>query len=537
MATDTKQHIYDLFVIGGGVNGCGIARDAAGRGLSVLLVEKDDLAQATSSASTKLFHGGLRYLEYFQFGLVRDSLIERETLLKMMPHISWPMRFVYPVTPGLRMQQDHSALGRVLAFIPGLARRRPAWLTRIGLFVYDHLGGRQVLPPCQSINLSSHAVGRPLHSKFKRGFEYSDCWVEDSRLVVLNARSAVTHGADIRPRTKFVSARRDGDIWFVTLSRQDGSQEEISARSIVNAAGPWAKAVLSGDMNRENRHGLRLVRGSHIITRRLFDHDQPYFLQLNDGRIIFAIPYEQNFTLIGTTDVDHEGDPASASCSEEEQTYLLQAANRFFKVPVTKDDVVVSFAGVRPLYDDGATAAAAATRDYVLTCEDSEGRVEKAPSGMAPLVNVFGGKITTYRKLSEKVMDRLAPYFPTMGGSWSSGEALPGGDFELEQRDALVEGLMSSHPFLDKGWANRLIRAYGADASVMLEGAKGLSDLGRHFGDTLYQQEVQWLMTREWAVKAEDVLWRRTKLGLVLADTEAADLGSWMKSNTGSVPG
>ena len=530
MAATSKQDIYDLFVIGGGVNGCGVARDAAGRGLSVLLVEKDDLAQATSSASTKLFHGGLRYLEYFQFGMVRDSLIERETLLKMMPHISWPLRFVFPVTPDLRIEKDSSSLGRLLAWMPGLAGRRPAWLTRIGLFIYDHLGGRRILPACQSIDLCNHAVGAPLDPRFKRGFEYSDCWVEDSRLVVLNARSAVAHGAKIQTRTRFVSAKREGETWRVTLAGKDGTEQDIVARAIVNAAGPWAKAVLSGEMSRNNQHGLRLVRGSHIITRRLFDHDQPYFLQLTDGRIIFAIPYEQNFTLIGTTDVDHPGDPASASCSQEEQTYLLEAANRFLRVPVTEADVVASFAGVRPLYDDGAAAAAAATRDYVLTCDDSEGRVETTPSGTAPLVNVFGGKITTYRKLAENVMGRLAPYFPAMSGSWSSGQALPGGDFNLEDKEVLLGKLEALHPFLDAGWATRLMRAYGTDSFAMLEGMNIIEDLGHHFGGNLYEREVLWLMTHEWAVTADDVLWRRSKLGLVMTDAEAAALDRWMAS-------
>ena len=531
MAATSKQDIYDLFVIGGGVNGCGVARDAAGRGLSVLLVEKDDLAQATSSASTKLFHGGLRYLEYFQFGMVRDSLIERETLLKMMPHISWPLRFVFPVTPDLRIEKDSSSLGRLLAWIPGLAGRRPAWLTRVGLFIYDHLGGRKILPACRGIDLRSHAAGAPLDARFKRGFEYSDCWVEDSRLVILNARSAGAHGAKILTRTRFVSAKREGEIWHVTFVGQDGVTQEIMARAIVNAAGPWAKAVLSGEMFRDNQHGLRLVRGSHIITRRLFDHDQPYFLQLSDGRIIFAIPYEQNFTLIGTTDVDHFGDPASASCSQEERAYLLQAVNRFFSVPVTEADVVASYAGVRPLYDDGAAAAAAATRDYVLTCDDSEGRVETAPSGTAPLVNVFGGKITTYRKLAENVMGRLAPYFPSMTGSWSSGEPLPGGNFNLEDIEALQEKLKASHPFLDAAWATRLIRAYGTDSFAMFDSIEIIEDLGKHFGGNLYEREVVWLMTREWAMTAEDVLWRRSKMGLVLTDTEAAVLDKWMASH------
>ena len=509
---------FDLLVIGGGINGCGVARDAAGRGLSVLLVERDDLAQATSSASTKLFHGGLRYLEYFHFRMVREALQERETLLRMMPHISWPLRFVLPVTPSLRYARDTSSLGRVLACIPGLAGRRPAWLTRIGLFVYDHLGGREILPACRALDLRNHPAGAPLQDRFVKGFEYSDCWVEDSRLVVLNARSAQDHGATIRTRTRFEGARRDGGVWKAELSRADGTRETVSARAIVNAAGPWARDVLTGDMWRGNRHGLRLVRGSHIIVRRLFDHDQPYFLQLEDGRIIFAIPYERDFTLIGTTDVDHEGDAGVAACSNAERDYLIAAASSFFRSGISRDDIVTTFSGVRPLYDDGASSASAATRDYVLTCEDE--------GGAAALVNVFGGKITTYRRLAEHVMDSLHPYFPALGKSWSGGEPLPGGDFDIGDRHELILRLQRSFEFLTAEWATRLVTAYGTDAFMILEGAVSREDLGQHFGGTLHAREVDWLVTREWATSADDILWRRSKLGLVLTAAEASALDS-----------
>ena len=514
---------FDLLVIGGGINGCGVARDAAGRGLSVLLVEKDDLAQATSSASTKLFHGGLRYLEYFHFRMVREALQERETLLRMMPHISWPMRFVLPVTPGLRYAQDNSSLGRVLAYIPGLAGRRPGWLTRIGLFVYDHLGGRKILPACRALNLRDHPAGAPLQDRFVKGFEYSDCWVEDSRLVVLNARSAQGHGATIRTRTGFEGARREGGVWRAELLHADGTRETVSARAIVNAAGPWARDVLTGDMQRGNRHGLRLVRGSHIIVRRLFDHDQPYFLQLEDGRIIFAIPYERDFTLIGTTDVDHEGDAGAAVCSDAERNYLIAATNRFFKSGISKDDIVATFSGVRPLYDDGASSASAATRDYVLTCEDEQ--------GAAALVNVFGGKITTYRRLAEHVMDKLHPYFPDLGKSWSGGEPLPGGDFDIGDRQELVIRLQRTFGFLTAEWATRLVTAYGTDAFTILEGATSREDLGRHFGGTLHAREVDWLLTREWASSVDDILWRRSKLGLVLTPEEASALAAYVANH------
>ena len=512
--------LYDIFIIGGGVNGCGIARDAAGRGLSVMLCEKDDLAQATSSASTKLFHGGLRYLEYFKFRMVREALQERETLLGMMPHIAWPLRFVLPVNRALHFANDNSALGRILGYIPGLKGRRPAWLTRLGLFVYDHIGGRRLLPACRPLSLRNHVSGDPLQDQFRLAFEYSDCWVEDSRLVVLNARSAAMHGADILTRTSFCDARRQNGIWHVQVRDSSGVVREVRAKAVVNAAGPWAEAVLSGDMRRGNQHGLRLVRGSHIITRRLFDHAQPYFLQLADGRIIFAIPYERNFTLIGTTDVDHDSDPAIASCSDAERDYLLGAVNGFFKTQLTVEDVVASFSGVRPLYDDKAGSAAAATRDYVLTCEDD--------AGVAPVLNVFGGKITTYRRLAEHALEKLAPWFPEMGGHWSDTEALPGGHFQLSERDGLPARLMAEHAYLDHDWAERLVRAYGMDAFDMLAGAKDIADLGICFGGMLYAREVDWLRQDEWAVTADDILWRRSKLGLVLDDQAATRLTAWL---------
>ena len=515
-----KDTLYDMFIIGGGVNGCGIARDAAGRGLSVMLCEKDDLAQATSSASTKLFHGGLRYLEYFQFRMVREALQEREILLGMMPHIAWPLRFVLPVNRALRYANDTSALGRVLGYVPGLKGRRPAWLTRLGLFVYDHIGGRQILPACRTLSLGRHPAGAPLKDQFGLAFEYSDCWVEDSRLVVLNARSAAMHGADILTRTPFRNARRQDGIWHVKIEAPGGRVREVRAKSIVNAAGPWAEAVLSGDMRRGNQHGLRLVRGSHIITKRLFDHAQPYFLQLADGRIIFAIPYERDFTLIGTTDVDHETDPATANCSAAERDYLLEAVNGFFKKQVTADDVVASFSGVRPLYDDKAGSAAATTRDYVLTCEDD--------AGLAPVLNVFGGKITTYRRLAEHALEKLAPWFPYMGPCWSKTEALPGGHFQLAERDGLPDRLMTEHAYLHRDWAERLVRAYGMDAFNMLAGTKDIDDLGVCFGGTLYAREVDWLRQYEWAMTADDILWRRSKMGLVLDEDAAARLTSWL---------
>ncbi|MEM7270895.1 MAG: glycerol-3-phosphate dehydrogenase [Pseudomonadota bacterium] len=502
----------DLFIVGGGVNGVGIARDAAGRGLSVTLVEMNDLASATSSGSTKLFHGGLRYLEYFEFGLVRSALEERETLLKAMPHISWPMRFVLPINPDLRIENDTTSMGKVLFFLGG---RRPAWLTRLGLFLYDSLGGRKILPATRTLNLNTHAAGAPLKTKFSKAFEYSDCWVEDARLVSLNARDAAARGAEIRTRTRFVGAERESGLWKVTIE-QSGAKEVLTARAIVNAAGPWAADVLSGGMRRNSKASLRLVRGSHIVVRKLFDHDQPYFLQLDDGRIIFAIPYETDFTLIGTTDVDHEGDAAGARCSDAERDYLIEAASKFFEAKIAIDDVVWTYSGVRPLYDDGASDAKSATRDYVLELSDE--------NAAAPLLSVFGGKITTYRKLAEKALSKLTPYFPETTKQWTAGAPLPGGDYPVDGSEALIAELIAAYPFLDARWAQRLQRAYGRDAFELLGDAASASDLGRDYGATLTEREVEWLRTHEFAETAEDIVWRRSKLGLIMTSDQIAAL-------------
>ena len=490
---------YDLLIIGGGINGCGIARDAAGRGLRVGLAEMNDLASATSSASTKLFHGGLRYLEYYEFRLVREALIERETLLAAMPHISWPLRFVLP---------HHSGL-------------RPRWLLRLGLFIYDHLGGRKILPATRSLNLKKDAAGTPLADRFTRGFEYSDCWIEDSRLVALNARDAALRGAEIRTRVRVESAQRHKGIWHVDLrDMATGNVSTIRARGIVNAGGPWVEDVLRGRMRQNTPDRIRLVRGSHIVTRRLFDHDRPYIFQQADGRIIFAIPYETDFTLIGTTDADHEGDASTAHCTDEERDYLCKAASEYFKSPVRADDVVWSYSGVRPLYDDGASSATAATRDYVLKVVEE--------NGQAPLLNVFGGKITTYRRLAESALAKLAPFYPGMGKPWTARVPLPGGDFPVSGVDDQIAALRNTHAYLPPRHAKRLVRAYGTDAARMLKGAGSLEDMGLHFGHDLYECEVRWLMANEWARTAADVLWRRSKLGLRLTGDEATALDSWM---------
>ncbi|WP_397541984.1 glycerol-3-phosphate dehydrogenase [Roseovarius salis] len=516
-----KDDACDLFVIGGGINGCGIARDAAGRGLSVTLAEMGDLASATSSSSTKLFHGGLRYLEYFEFRLVREALIERETLLRAMPHISWPLRFVLPWHKEMRFESG-TPTSRVLeTLMPWMRGRRPAWLIRLGLLLYDTLGGRKILPGTKSLDLRGTPEGAPLKPKFKHAYEYSDCWVEDSRLVVLNARHAAEMGAEILPRTKVVEARREGDLWAVTLEERDGGRRMTRyARALVNAGGPWVGDVIHEVTAIDSREGVRLVRGSHIVTRKLYDHDKCYFFQGRDGRIIFAIPYETDFTLIGTTDADHLDPSQPPECTPEEQDYLCAFASEYFERPVTRDDIVWTYSGVRPLHDDGATSATAATRDYVLKVDDDG----------APLLNVFGGKITTYRRLAESAMSQLSRFFPAMSGAWTAGAPLPGGDFEVGEVERLIADLRAAYPFLTEFWARRLVRAYGTEARGLLGDAAIAGDLGRDFGATLTEREVTWLMTREYARDAQDVLWRRSKLGLRMEAGQVEELDRWMES-------
>ena len=513
-----SQPISDLFIIGGGVNGCGITRDAAGRGLSVTLAEQGDLAQATSSASTKLFHGGLRYLEYFEFHLVREALAERETLLTAMPHISWPMRFILPYHKDMRFENNTPTSKLLAILMPWMRGRRPAWLIRFGLFLYDTLGGRKILPATRRLDLTLDPAGAPLDPKFRHAYEYSDCWVEDSRLVVLNARDAEARGANILTRSKVISATRDNGLWRI-VTEENGIKSGHLARALVNAAGPWVGDVIRDVAHVSSTEGVRLVRGSHIVTRKLFDHDRAYFFQGTDGRIIFAIPYEQDFTLIGTTDQDHHTSPTEATCTPAEQDYLCQFASQYFRKPVTKDDIVWTYSGVRPLYNDGAKTATAATREYVLTL-DAEG---------APLLNVFGGKITTYRRLAENALARLAPYFPALKPDWTARVPLPGGDFPHDGVAALRDRLHRDYPFLGPAWAARLIRAYGTEAALILDGAQQPDDLGRDFGATLTEAEVRWLMSKEYARDAQDVIWRRSKLGLRLTPDQIAALDTWMQ--------
>jgi glycerol-3-phosphate dehydrogenase len=489
---------FDLAIIGGGINGCGIARDAAGRGLKVLLVEQGDLAGATSSASTKLIHGGLRYLEHYEFRLVREALIEREVLLKAAPHIIRPLRFVLPHHRGLR----------------------PWPILRLGLFLYDHLGGRKILPPTRSLDLAHDAAGSPLKPDFTRAFEYSDCWVEDARLVVLNARDAADRSADIRTRTRCVSARREAGLWRLELE-ESGLRSATSARMLVNTAGPWVSQVLGQVVGVNAPDRIRLVKGSHIVVDRLYDHDRCYLFQNADGRICFAIPYEQDFTLIGTTDEDFEGDPANPQISARERDYLLGAVSEYFKQPVLADRIRWTYSGIRPLYDDGATKAQEATRDYVLKLD--------APDNQPPLLSVFGGKITTFRRLAEAVMEKLASLGVALTPAWTASAPLPGGDFGFDEVEQRIADFHKRHPFLARSQARRLYRAYGTRADRLMTGVRQTADMGESFGE-LSEREVDYLMQEEWARTADDVLWRRTKLGLRTSSGERLKLEHYLSS-------
>jgi len=488
------SNTFDLLVIGGGINGAGIARDAAGRGLSVCLVEKDDLAQHTSSASTKLVHGGLRYLEHYEFRLVRESLIERERLLKIAPHIIWPLRFVLPHDAGLR----------------------PKWLLRMGLFLYDHLGGRKLLPPTRTIDLRTAPHADILEDRLVKGFEYSDCWVEDSRLVALNCLDAKEHGADIRTRTECVALKRNAEGWTAAL-RNEGSEDQISAKMVVNAAGPWVDKVLGRAIPRDEHDNLRLVKGSHLIFPRLFEGDHCYIFQNIDDRIIFAIPYEREFTLVGTTDVGFEGDPSDIKITAEEADYICDAANEYLRVDVSPQQAVSSYAGVRPLYDDSSASNSTVTRDYVF--ELDRGSDESEP----PLLSIFGGKITTYRKLAEHAIEKLG----ISGDSWTAEKSLPGGDIDAERFGAFVDDAKRRYSWIPASGVERMARAYGTRIDTLIGGAQGLNDMGAHLGGDLYASELEYLVDQEFVTSAEDVLWRRSKLALHLDEASRARVREW----------
>jgi len=488
----------DLLVIGGGVNGTGIARDAAGRGLSVLLCERDDLAQHTSSASSKLIHGGLRYLEHYEFRLVREALIEREVLLRLAPHIIWPLRFVLPHSP----------------------EQRPAWMIRLGLFLYDHLGGRDRLPGSARLDLAHDPLGAPLKAAFTTGFAYADCWVEDSRLVVLNAMDAAERGAEILTRTRCSAASRSQRLWQVSLEPQGGgTTRTVRSRALINASGPWVSRFLTEQLDRPALKKVRLVKGAHIVVPRLYDHASPYILQHTDGRVVFVIPYERDFSLIGTTDSDYSGDPGEVAITDDEIDYLCAAVTRYLKVPVTADQVQWSYAGVRPLYDDATGDVSAVTRDYAFDLDTAGG---------APLLSVYGGKITTYRKLAEHALAKLQPTLGFPRETWTHQQPLPGGDMPDADFDRFLDELSARRDWLPHPLARRYARAYGTRVDRLLDGASKIGDLGEDFGDGLYEAEADYLVRHEWAVTDQDILWRRSKLALHVRDATVARLRAWL---------
>lgn len=494
------EGVVDLVVIGGGVNGAGVARDAAGRGLSVILCEKGDLAEGTSSRSGKYIHGGLRYLEYYAFRLVREALIEREVLLAAAPHITWPLRLILPHSP----------------------EQRPRWLIRLGLFLYDHLGGRKRLPATRAVDLTTAPEGEPIRKNFTRAFEYSDCWVDDARLVILNAVDAARRGAEVLTRTACVAARREGDLWRATLRDvETGETREVRARALFNAAGPWVETVLGAVAGVNARRRVRLVKGSHIILRRWWTGGHGYVLQNDDRRLIFVNPYFDDLALVGTTDIPFEGRPEEVATGADEVAYLLRALNRYFDVALTEADVIADYSGVRPLYDDdSAKGASAVTRDYAFELDGGAGR--------APILSAFGGKITTYRKLAEHGLERLKPFFPQMKGPWTADAPLPGGDMPGADFDAWFATFHAARPWLPAPLALHYARAYGAEAEALLDGARALGDLGRRFGGLLYEREARWAVAREWARAPDDVLTRRTKHGLFMTQAERDAFAVWM---------
>ncbi|MBK8970134.1 MAG: glycerol-3-phosphate dehydrogenase [Hahellaceae bacterium] len=491
---------YDLLVIGGGINGVGVALDAQGRGLSTALVEMKDLAWATSSASSKLIHGGLRYLEHYEFRLVREALSEREVVLRKAPHIVKPMRFILPHQPHLR----------------------PSWMIRSGLFLYDHLGKRELLPGSRFLRFAPNTS--PLQDAITKGYEYSDCWVDDARLVVLNAMQCRDLGGHIFTRTRCVRVTQEDGIWQVLVQNElTGEQRTLKARGLVNAAGPWVKTLLMNEMARTSPRGIRLIKGSHIVVPRIHEGDEAYILQNEDGRIVFVIPYMDRFSIIGTTDVEHRGSPDSAAISAEEIHYLCKIVNVHFRKAITANDVLWSYSGVRPLCDDESDSAQAITRDYTIELETEQG---------APLLSVFGGKLTTYRKLSEAVMTKLSAFYPQMSGPWTASHQLPGGNIGTDLA-VYTQHLQERFPFLGEGTAKRLVTTYGSRVEVILRGAKALSDLGRNFGEEFTQKEIDYLLQYEFAMTGEDILWRRTKMGLLLTPTQQESVTAYVAAQLG----
>jgi glycerol-3-phosphate dehydrogenase len=499
MSNDSDM--IDLFVIGGGINGAGVARDAAGRGLKVVLCEKDDLAEGTSSRSGKLVHGGLRYLEYYEFRLVREALIEREVLMRAAPHIIWPMRFVLPHSP-----QD-----------------RPAWLVRLGLFLYDHLGGRKKLPGTRTLDLTRDPEGAPLLDQYTKGFEYSDCWVDDARLVVLNAVDAAEKGAEVLTRSPCISARREDGAWTVqTRNEATGETRTFRARCLVNCAGPWVTDFITRVAGANSSRNVRLVKGSHIIVPKFWPGNNAYLVQNHDKRVIFINPYEGDKALIGTTDIAYDGRAEDVAADEAEIDYLLNAVNRYFKEKLRRSDVLTTFSGVRPLFDDGQGNPSAVTRDYVFDLDQAGG---------APLLNVFGGKITTFRELAERGMHKLKDIFPQMGGDWTETAPLPGGEIANADYESYANLLRELHPWMPRKLVHHYGRLYGARTKDVVAGAMNLDDLGRHFGGQLYEAEARYLVAREWAQRPEDILWRRTKHYLHLTEAQRKDFSDWFDAS------
>jgi len=496
LPTPPLSEVYDIAVIGGGINGVGIAADASGRGLSVFLCEKDDLASHTSSASSKLIHGGLRYLEHYEFRLVREALAEREVLLEKAPHIVKPMRFVLPHRPHLR----------------------PAWMIRAGLFLYDHLGKREKLPASRSLRFDANS---PLKSQITRGFEYSDCWVDDARLVVLNAMAAREHGAHVHTQTRCLNARRSKGLWHLHLERADGSLFSIRAKALVNAAGPWVAKFIRNDLKLDSPYGIRLIQGSHLIVDRLYEGENAFILQNEDQRIVFAIPYMERFTIIGTTDREYQGDPNKVEITDGEMDYMLKVANDHFKKQLSREDVLHTYSGVRPLCNDESDNPSAITRDYTLSLSGS--------SEEAPILSVFGGKLTTYRKLAESAMAQLAPFFPQMKPGWTARASLPGGE-NMTTPAALSAELCQRYNWLPSEIAKRWAITYGSRSWRLLEGMQSLADLGDHLGAGLYSREVDYLCDVEWANSPEDILWRRTKLGLFTTAQEQAGVQQYLEA-------
>ncbi len=516
--TSAASPIFDLLVIGGGINGAGIARDAAGRGMSVLLAEQDDLAAHTSSASTKLIHGGLRYLEYFEFRLVAEALKEREVLLANAPHLIEPLAFV----------------------LPHEAHLRPAWMIRAGLFLYDHLGGRMTLPKSFGVTLAGSPWSAGLKPQFARGFVYADARVDDARLVVINALDAQAKGADIRVRTRVTGARREGGLWRATLQARDRALEDVTARGIVNAAGPWVRQVQDSVNAAPAKEGVRHIKGSHIVVPRVHAGEHAYILQNADKRIVFIIPYHEHYSLIGTTDiaVDAYEHPVIA---EEEIDYLLQLVNSYLAKPLAKQDVVWTYSGVRPLHDDGSTDPAAVTRDYVFRVDALDGGAQgemknESGAGRAPVLSIYGGKITTYRKLAEAALAHLAPFFPGMKPPWTRAAPLPGGDLPNRDRAAFLTALRARYPELPAELLQGLAHRHGTRVARILGDARAMADLGQDFGAGLTAREIDYLMAEEWAHSADDVLWRRTKCGLPMTDTQRQAVVAYCDDARGRCP-